>query len=325
MSYQLNFTYDNHTIQSPDKRKPFFFIFLLIFSVILYSMISGCTARGSSNPDHSSENLAIACTIPPQGEYIKAIEGNETRIMVMVPPGASPHTFEPTPSQIAELESADMYIYLGSGIEFENQWLERIKSMYPDLPLVNASENITLFLNDEENQEELSNVNKSEHRQDTDPHVWLSIKNTKSMVNTTCNALLTLRPHLQDQFRKNEEQYLSKLDNLDMKINKTLSDLPSRKILVYHPAFGYFCRDYNLTQISVEENGKEPSAKSLASLIDMAKKERISYIFTEPEVSTQGADTLAANINASVILISPLAGDYLENMESVADRIAGST
>ncbi|MDD1728299.1 MAG: zinc ABC transporter substrate-binding protein [Methanospirillum sp.] len=276
----------------------------------------------TSSPTSGEKPLIIACTVPPQEEFIKAIAGNETRVLVMVPPGASPHTFEPTPSQISALESADLYIALGSGIEFENQWLDRIRSMYPHLQIVNSSTGLILMPGTEDHHK--SEEHEETHEAETtDPHIWMSIKNAKLMVNTTCEALSTHTPSKRIFYETNRNRYLDLLSVVDTKIAGLLSSLPSRTILVYHPAFGYFCRDYNLTQLAVESDGKEPAANSLASLVDRAKSEKISLLFTEPEFSTQGAETLAAEIGARVVLITPLSGEYLTNINHIAEQIAG--
>lgn len=306
------------------KISPPVIIALLVGILFIFSLIAGCTSQGNTEPGDENHTLVVACTIPPQEEFIKSIGGNKTRVLVMVPAGASPHTFEPVPSQIARLESADLYVSVGSGIEFENRWLDRIKTMYPDLPIANSSENISLMQGEEE-QHETSPEETAGKKTASDPHVWLSVRNAVEMVGTTCRALTDLRPENKVLYEKNRDIYITRLNALDRKINKALAGLPSKKILVYHPAFGYFCRDYGLTQISVEENGKEPSAKGLASVIDQAIHDNISFIFIEPEVSSRTAQTLASEVNASVVLISPLSGKYIDNMQTIADRIAGIT
>lgn len=301
-----------------------YFLSILVILLVSLSLLAGCTAHNKAVeiPQGIEKNLTIACTIPPQEEFIRAVGGENIDVLVMVPPGANPHTFEPTPSQISRLEKADLYITLGSGIEFENRWIARISEMFPDLPLVNSSERIPLIHGDEHHHEGKSSADVGEHEA-IDPHIWLSLRNSAEMVNTTCDAMTRLRPLQKENFEQNRDQYLARLSHLDIEIRRVLTNIPTRTILVYHPSFGYFCNDYNLTQISVEENGREPAAQSLANLIDKARTEKISLIFTEPEVSTRGAETLAAEINGKIILISTLSRDYLKNMQNIADRIAG--
>jgi zinc transport system substrate-binding protein len=297
-----------------------------LFIVIFLCMVitSGCTDQDTGVSGPAPDKRVVACTIPPQEEFIREIGGDEFQVIVLVPQGSSPHTYEPVPSQISSLESADLYLYIGSGIEFENRWLDRIRTIYPDLPLVNVSENITLVAEKAHNHGDPPEI-ITDGETGTDPHVWLSVPNAIEMVRTTSAALADLSPEKRKKFEKNRDEYIERLNTLDQEIRRSLSDMRTKKVLVYHPAFGYFCRDYNLVQIPVEEDGKEPSAKSLASVVDLARKEQISYIMTDPAVSSRGAETIASEINATVIQVSPLAGAYLENMQMIADRIKGQS
>lgn len=298
---------------------------LLFFIILFVTLTSGCTEKTVEIAGNKDDVIVVACTIPPQEEFIKAIGREKVRVLVMVPPGASPHTFEPSPSQISGLENAEVYFTLGSGLEFENRWLSRVREMYPSLKLVNSSQGITFLTGEEDTQEDSKAPGQrhDESLEGKDPHVWLSIRNAEKIVNTTCDTLSGLRPANRDIFEKNRDDYLAKLSQLDSRIINVLTPLPSRNVLVYHPAFGYFCRDYNLTQISVEEGGHEPSAKSLAALIDRARSEKIKMVFSEPEFSTRGAEKLAQEINGTLVLISPLSRDYIKNMGQIADRISG--
>ena len=304
-------------------------------------LFSGCTDNPGDIVPEGKKGLVIACTIPPQEELITAVTGDTAHVIVMVPPGASPHTFEPSPSQIATLESADLYIALGSGIEFENRWLDRIRGMYPHLQIVNLSEDLSLLPavehtheedvhdeqvhddHDEHDQQEEHGADAHKHEGGLDPHVWLSLKNAAIIVETIADVVSDIRPDMRDTYMENRDSYLGRISSVDESIRTSLSDLQNRKILVYHDSFGYFCRDYDLTQITVEVSGKEPSARTLAGIIDTAREDGITIIFMQPEFSTKGADTLASELGATVVLISPLAGDYLDNMQYIAERIAG--
>ncbi len=294
-------------------------VFLVLCWVVLFLCVCGCIEQQEVSPSHS---LVVACTIPPQEEFIRAVAGDyPVSVLVMVPPGASPHTFEPTPSQIAGLESADLYIALGSGIEFENRWMERITRTYPDMPIINASHTIVVHRVAHTHEHEGEEADQeSDH---FDPHVWLSLQNAARIVNTTAEAMADARPEMRDTFYSNRDKYLENLADIDQEIRESFKELKSRTILVFHPAFGYFCRDYDLTQMAVEENGREPSAKQLADLIRKAKSMGITIVFAEPEESTKQAETLARELNGTMVLISPLAGDYLENMRQIAERISG--
>jgi zinc transport system substrate-binding protein len=311
-------------VRNPNRSLKIFISLLIVTIFIILS--GGCLGTDLQNGTHS--NFIIACTIPPQEEFIRAITGNEeVSVLVMVPQGASPHTFEPTPSQIAALEKADLYLSLGSGIEFENRWLSKIQNQYPKLLIVNTSKNVHFLpaSHDSHDAQDMTDfIHENGNTERNDPHVWVSLRNAALIINESCDAISGIRPEMKNSFEINRDVYLRKLSDLDNTILQSLKDRSSQIILVYHPAFGYLCRDYNLTQLSVEENGQEPSAQKLAEIVTRAKEEGIEYVFTEPESSTREAETLAREINGTIILISPLASDYLENMHRVAQKISGT-
>jgi zinc transport system substrate-binding protein len=312
MSLQLNYIFPVGSLVS-----------LYIVALVL---ISGCTG-GHETLSGNGEKIIVACTIPPQEEFIRAVGGDRVNVIVMVPQGASPHSYEPEPSQIRALEDADLYIALGSGIEFENRWLDRIRGMNPDLQIINSSKSLTLLENPEHSHQDGTGYETGDHHEEgeTDPHVWLSPANVASMINTTCDALSVRDPTSSAIFGAGRDQYLVELERLDRSIREHLSPLRNRTILVYHPAFGYFCRDYDLVQKSVESEGKEPTGQEIASLIQLAREEGIRVVFTEPGYSPANARTIADAIDGSVIEISPLEKDYLANMKTIAANIVLSS
>jgi zinc transport system substrate-binding protein len=109
------------------------------------------------------------------------------------------------------------------------------------------------------------------------------------------------------------------LDELDKNITQRLSGKNNTKIMVYHPAWAYFCKDYNLHQISIQQDGKEPTPQALASLVDTARRENIKVIFVSPEFSTSNAKVIANEIDGKVVVVDPLSKDYLKNMQKVAE------
>jgi zinc transport system substrate-binding protein len=155
-----------------------------------------------------------------------------------------------------------------------------------------------------------------------DPHVWLSPALVKSQALAICDALVQLDPVHRDEYTTNLSAFVADIDALDAHIRETLSGLGGTKFMVFHPTWGYFARDYGLEQVAVEVGGQEPSAQELARLIEEAREEGIQVVFAQPEFSTQDAETIAEEIGGRVLLISPLAPDWLDNMRSVAETFA---
>jgi zinc transport system substrate-binding protein len=184
--------------------------------------------------------------------------------------------------------------------------MDKITTLNPDMMVVNLSEGVLLI------------KNEGGPMAGTDPHIWLSPKNAKIMSQNICNALISLSPEDEQYFRDNLDEYERKLDSLDENIREELSKREGESVMVYHPAWSYFARDYSINLISVEEDGKEPSPAELAELIKKAEMNNIKVIFASPEYSTKSAEVIAKTVSGKVVLIDPLSGDYIQNMESVA-------
>lgn len=265
----------------------------------------GCVTQ---NPEKTEHTLKVIVTILPQAEFVQKIGGDKVTVTTMVPPGASPHAYEPTPSQLTAVSTASVYMAVGSGIQFEQVWLQKIVGVNSSMTVMNCSKGIDLI--------------KTGDNGRYDPHIWLSPKNAIIMVENMCEGLITVDPDNADYYTHNKIQYIKKLEELDSNIHNVLADKESKKIMVYHPSWAYFCRDYGLEQIPIEEEGKEPTPKGITHLIEQAKKYNITVVFTSPQFSTESAEIIAQEINGTVVLIDPLAKDYIDNMHTIADAIA---
>jgi len=157
-----------------------------------------------------------------------------------------------------------------------------------------------------------------------DPHIWLSPANAKIMVENIYEGLVQIDPENQKYYKKNLDSYLLELDKLDDEIVQTFSGKENKKIIVFHPTWAYFAKDYGIEQIPIEEEGKEPTAKGIEDLISQAKEYNIKVIFASPEFSTKSAWTVAREIGGEVFLVSSLKKDYLENMRKAAEAFAGA-
>jgi zinc transport system substrate-binding protein len=245
-----------------------------------------------------SGNFSVAAGIPPLGEFARAVGGDLVQVSVILPPGADPHTYEPTPQQIVNVSSADLILAVGSGLPFEERLLQGLSGFQTAPPVINLSAGITLI--------------------DQDPHDWLSIPNARKMVNHTTDAFCARDPPHCALFSANRDAYLARLQEADGHIRADLDQARITTFLVVHPAWEYFARDYNLTQIAIEQEGKEPSAQDIARLIQTAREAGVRVVFVEPQFSKREAEILAAQINGTVETIDPLAGDYVDNLERVA-------
>ncbi len=292
-------------------------IFLFLF-ILLNILFTGCS-KASGIDDNK---LIIAASILPVAGFAEQLCGSKAEIEVVVPPGAEPHTFEPTPGQLKKISEADVYIMVGSGIDFELTWIDKIKGVNPDMVFIDCSNGIDLIENTEVEPE--NKTDPAEKKYHTDPHIWLSPKNAGVMVENIYNGLIEIDPSNKEYYLTNKIMLQVKLSDLDKKIRDILSDKKNKKILVFHPAWTYFAKDYGIEQVSVEEDGKEPTIKDMMDLIDQAKKSNIKVIFTSPEFSIRSAEIIADEIGGSVVLLSPLEKDYISGLDKAANAFAES-
>jgi zinc transport system substrate-binding protein len=122
--------------------------------------------------------------------------------------------------------------------------------------------------------------------------------------------------------RNNYKAFERELDNLDKYISEKLAPFEGSKLLVFHPAFGYFTDAYGLVQVPIELAGKEPGARYLNQVIELARRENIKAIFVQQQFSTETAEVVAEAVGAEVVVLDPLAEDYISNMKQIADKVA---
>lgn len=288
-------------------------LLLLVGTLIAILLVGAVYFYSASRTEEEAgeEKLGVVVTIPPQAEFVEEIGGDKVGVTVMVPPGASPHTYEPKASQLRKVGEAEMYAKVGSGVEFELTWTDKIIDTNKDMLVVDCSRGVTLI--------EAGNQHEENYEHNgADPHIWLSPINVKIMVENIYKGLAQIDPDNGAYYQRNKLVYLEKLDKLDRVIAQTLSGKQNQKILVYHPAWAYFAKDYNLEQIPIEKEGKEPTPQGIANLIKQAKDNNITIIFASPEFSTKSAEVIANEIGGEVVLLSSLEKNYLENLRKVA-------
>ncbi|MFA7563076.1 MAG: zinc ABC transporter substrate-binding protein [Methanoculleus sp.] len=281
-----------------------------VFTVfLLLAATAGCT--GADRQDCGE--IVVAVTIPPEQEFVERVGGDHVRAILLVPPGADPHTYEPPPGVLVDVAGADMYAVVGSGIEFELIWREKIAALNPDMLIVDSSRGIVLIAADDDD------------RARPDPHIWTSPKNAKVMVGNIRDGLIAVDPENTDEYRRNADAYLEELDALDAEIAGEFAEFGVKTVMVLHSSWAYLARDYGFTEVPIENEGKEPSPQRIKHLIRQAEEEHIQVIFASPEHSVRSAEVIADAIGGRVVLVSPLEEDYLTNTRHVASAFAQST
>ena len=273
-----------------------------------------------------SDTLTIAVTILPQQEFVEQVCGEyHPQIMVLIPPGASPATYELTPKQMQMIGDADIYFKLGSGLPFENIWLDKIADLNPGMKIVDCSEGIEILTGMAEEHEihahDDAEENRGHHHHGADPHIWCSPLNVKIMVDNIATSLIELDPKHKEVYEKNAPIYKSRLDELDNEIKAKLAIISTHDFIIFHPAWGYFAHEYDLNQIPIEIEGKEPRADDLMKLVRLSKEKNIQTVFASPQFNTESAKMIAHEINGKVEFIDPLAKEYIANLREVSSKL----
>jgi len=266
----------------------------------------------------ASEPLGIFVSILPQKQIVERIGGDAVKVDVLVLPGQSPATYDPTPQQMVALAKSQVYFRIGA--PFEKTWIPKIQQAHPNLKMVDTRQGITLqpiTRHDHSHAGPLKMGAPATAAVQLDPHIWTSPPLAKQQAATIRDALVAKRPALRARFEAGYARYAAELDALDAELRQRLSGKAQRRFMVFHPAWGYFADAYGLQQIPIEIEGKEPSPKALARIIDRAKAEGIRVIFVQKQFSRTAAEQVARAIGGEVVAIDPLAEDFIGNMRDV--------
>jgi zinc transport system substrate-binding protein len=263
--------------------------------------------------------LRVFVTILPQAYFVERVGGDHVSVDVMVGPGQSYHSYEPTPRQIARLSDAQVYFTIG--VPFEETIVQRIRVNHPRLAVVDTREGIKLRPSDDHCED---GGHHHAHEEQGDPHIWLDPKLVSVQAGTIASALARLDPAHAVDYRSNCRRFQSDLDAVHARIAGKLAPFKGQAFFVFHPSFGYFADAYGLKQLAVEESGKEPGGRELAELIEQARRSSARTIFVQPQFAWASARTVAAAIGGKVVSLDPLAKDYLANLDDMAGKIAAS-
>jgi len=266
---------------------------------------------------YASINTVVS--ILPQKTFVEAIGGDKVNVTIMVKPGSSPHNYEPKPSQMANIEKADLYFAIG--VEFEKVWLSKFADQNKKMKITHMDKGVHKIEMDENNDHH--DDRKKEHLKERDPHIWTSPQNVKLIAKNIYHQLITIDKENKEYYTSNYEKFLTHIHTIDQKITHTLRPIQTeKKFMVFHPAWGYFSRDYGLTQIAIEVSGKNPKPKQLMKLIGEAKAHNVSAVFTSPEFSEKTARIIAKEVGVPVVKLSPLNPKWSKNLINLAKAIA---
>lgn len=300
-------------------------VFLMLFvPIMIFSQLAW--GQGEKN------KIPVFASILPQAYFLERIGGSHVDVEVLIGAGQSPHSYEPTPKQMAKLATAKAFFSIG--VPVEKGVLRKIRQSHKQLIIVETQQGITYrYLaghghehgegdgkNDRTGGNEIHSPAKA-GKKTPDPHIWMAPKLVKIQARNIYEALNRLDPAHKQEYATNLYAFDADLDRVDARISHALAPLKGRKMYVFHPSFGYFADAYGLIQVPIEIEGKEPGARQLTKFIDRAKKDGVKVMFVQPQFSARSAEAVAKAIGGVVVPIDPLARDYLANLDRIAAAV----
>lgn len=308
----------------------------IIYLLLIAVLAVGCKNAGGRSKDNADGKPTITVTIEPLRYFTEAIAGDNFNVVSMVPRGSSPETYDPTPQQLVALAQSKAYFRIGY-IGFEQTWMDKLTDNAPHLQFFDTSRGVELIYDSShahhhhhgdsahgEPESAQAHTHASQAETSTEayppalavePHIWSSAYNAQIIAGNILDALCTIDKAHESEYVERYNALCHRIERTDSILCHTLASPGARRsFMIYHPALSYFARDYGLHQISIEEDGKEPSPAHLKDLINTCREEQVSVIFVQPEFDRRNAEIIARQTGTKVVPINPLAYDWEEEM-----------
>ena len=275
---------------------------LLKTKMAIFFLMPLLTMSCSTKKDYSDREIAV--TIEPVRYFADKIAGNNLHFFAVVPVGQSPETYDPTPQEMVRISNGKAFFKIGQ-LPAENIILNSLAQNNPDIQIFDMSKGMKML---EDHHEHIG----------TDPHIWTSVQGAKTISENIYKALIILDEDNSKIYRENYQKLMAEIDELNKNIHNQLDTESSRCFVIYHPALSYFAKEFDFQQLSIEENGKEPSPASLKQLIEKAKTAKAKVVFIQKEFNTKYSEQIADEINAKTVEINPLDYQWEEQMKKIA-------
>jgi len=275
-------------------------IIFILFLIILVSCKSSSV----------SDKEMVCVSILPQKYFVEKIAGDLVDINVLLPPGANPRYYSIMPSQMKEISRSLVWLRIGQ-IPFEKSWAQKIRQTNPNMKVYDTSVQADWIIS------KMDTVNFK----GVDPHIWMSPLEVKKIANESYKALIKTLPEDSVIFTANYKKWILEIDSLNREIKNSFKNLLQRKFIIFHPSLTYFSRDYNLEQIPIEIEGKEPSTRQIRDLIDLAKREKLHIVLLQRGFNMENARQIAHEINGKIIIIDPFDEHWEKQLKNISSII----
>ncbi len=288
-------------------------LFVLLF---FFSWISAAENR-----------LVVSVTLPPYAKILEEIGGERIEALSLVPANADPHTYEPKPAILKQFSKVK--IYLSDGSNMDAAWKPRFLGVNSKVKSVDISKGISWIEEDEHHHHEGGHHHGESHKEEApelDPHLWTSPRVLLTLSQNILQALIQEDPSGKTYYEERFKKFDEKIKALDVYFKKVASELPEnrRTFVVFHPSYGYLARDYELEQMAIETEGKEPKPQDMKKLVQKAREHQVKVIFVQPQFNKRAAETLAGELGAQIIINNALAYDFEKSLREFGEALLRS-
>lgn len=277
------------------------FRYITLFAVAV--ILAACEGTKREKP-------VVTVTIEPLRYFVEQIAGDKVSVTTLVPKGSSPETYEPTAQQMVNMSQSVLFVKVGN-LGFERTWMEKLNTLTSHITIVDTSEGIEYV--------------SAPDRGITDEHTWMSTKNALVIAHNIYLALTKVDSSSSVYYKERYDSLVASINKLNSTITQQLKSIDNRSFIIYHPALTYFAKDYSLTQLALEEDGREPSAASLAKLITNAKKLGTKLMFVQKEFDNRNREIITIETGVKTVDINPLDYNWDKQMTLVANALADTT
>ena len=278
-------------------------ILVIIVAICFFS----CNSKNNRNGD--AEKQVVTVSILPQKTFVEKIAGDDFKVNLLLPPGASPAAFTLLPSQLKDITQSKVWFRVGY-IGFEYSWKEKIENANRNMKIVDLSEGLDLIRSGQAPGE----ANSS---RGINPHTWMSPPLVKQMARYIADELSVLNPGKKAVYNNNYLRFAEEIDQLDKKIRSDLKEYKGRSFIMFHPSLSYYAREYGLNEYALEPGGKQPTPQRMAEVVKLARKQGIGVIYIQSDLDREQARVFAEEIDGEIIEMWPLNPEWVDNLKEI--------
>ncbi len=283
-----------------------------------------CFGCGTHSTGNGSDKLDIVVSIPPQKYLVESIGGKFVNVESVMTSDANPESFEPTVASMRAISEADLYIPVGL-LDFEQPLVAKLHVNTPDLEIATLLDDITLLYDTHgECEHRCDDADGHHHHGDAaDPHVWSSVRNMRTMARNLTDLLIDNDSVHAEYYVARRDSMINRLDSIENVLAERIGNSGQTSFMVWHPSLSYLANDYGLSQIVVGSHAKELSVKQLQKRIDEAATSGVNLFFIQQEFDSNQASTLNEHVNARLVELNTMNGDWESEIKKIADGFAG--